>query len=141
MKQIYHFLYASSASGHITPKMLDSILEVSIKKNGQSNVSGLLLYRVGQFIHLLEGQKEDVLSVYKRVQKDNRHSDIKILTEFHTGSRLFGNWNMGYVRDEEAAFDIVKKLKNVLETPISKSDNVKRDVIAFLSNINSKDIK
>ncbi len=46
------------------------------ESNSQKNVRGILLYSEGHFFQVLEGEKENVLSLFNSIEKDSRHTGI-----------------------------------------------------------------
>lgn len=48
------------------------------------------------FLQCLEGQREDVLEIFEKIKKDERHDSILELVEEEDSKRYFPNWYMGY---------------------------------------------
>jgi hypothetical protein len=93
---IYQLLYISTAVDSIKKADLDNILAVSHKNNPSRNITGILLFKGGLFIQLLEGSYDSVRQLYERISKDARHGDIKIAWERTSDNRLYGEWAMAY---------------------------------------------
>jgi hypothetical protein len=70
------------ASGYVSKKIVDDILQTARKANSLLGISGLLLYRMGHFVQLLEGDEEAVLKLYQKIQLDSRHKECKVLAQF-----------------------------------------------------------
>ena len=113
---MYRIMYMSSASRFIPDLELEDILETARKNNKEKNLTGLLIIKGATFLQCLEGEKDDVEEVYKKICKDDRHKDIIELTEEDISNRLFPNWEMGY-----------KNLKTL--------DNIKSEKIRKISSI------
>jgi len=94
---VYQLLYRSKAAPRLTHEDLVSILGKSRKNNPERMVSGLLIYRQGWFLQILEGPKEQVMERYHVIEKDPRHTDVKILASTQQFPRLFTDWSMGYL--------------------------------------------
>jgi hypothetical protein len=75
MKPVFHLAYASMASGYISPKIVDGILKKARAANAALGISGLLLFRLGHFIQLLEGDEEKVRTLYDKIKNDPRHHE------------------------------------------------------------------
>ena len=73
------------------------ILMTSRVNNGKSKLVGGLYYGDNRFFQYLEGEEEEVLKTYQRIQQDNRHRNIITLIEEPLDSRTFSNWSMKYV--------------------------------------------
>lgn len=80
---------------------IDDILNVSRKNNAINNVSGVLLFRNGEFLQLLEGDKLDVYYTLKKIRDDKRHTGLEILHEGEIQHKLFDKWSMAYKPEGE----------------------------------------
>ncbi len=74
------------------------ILQSSISHNSKNDITGMLLYSKGNFLQVLEGDKEAVDETYDRICRDTRHHNIIFLTEEDVAERNFSNWSMGYLQ-------------------------------------------
>lgn len=77
---------------------LSNILESAVRHNTEDDITGMLLYSDGNFLQVLEGNKEAVQKTYDRIHLDPRHKNILLLTEEEVDERHFTNWSMGYRR-------------------------------------------
>ncbi len=92
---LYHILYKSQAIKLITIDQLKDILFVSRKKNAIKSITGILLFKEGKFMQLLEGGRSDVNNIYASILKDPRHKNIQLLSHGTLKQRNFPNWSMG----------------------------------------------
>lgn len=91
-------IYSSHATDQLAmaQRGLEHLLAASRTRNLQRGITGLLLFRDGIFIQLLEGETADVRCVYRLICEDPRHhSPVKLLEE-PMSSRRFPGWSMGY---------------------------------------------
>lgn len=112
---IFHLLYFSVASRPPKKEDIDGILSQSTKNNSKNEITGMLMYRSGFFIQLLEGDESVVRELYKKIEKDPRHRDSKLLLEYKDESRIFPQWYMGMISeplDAKELFDLVKPLQD-----------------------------
>lgn len=100
---MYHLLYVSSAVNLFSDRQLEELLEVSRHNNSACGVTGLLLYVGGNFIQLLEGEKEVVLATHLRIASDPRHGGLITLLEGDCSQRHFNEWSMGFKKVEGQA--------------------------------------
>lgn len=107
-------LYTSRATERFDPEDLGSMLKMSRAKNWIRNLTGLLLYQDGRFLHYLEGPTDEVHERMGRIRLDARHSDISPMSEHQVRTRLFPRWTMAYVSVPDAD-DVVPGLRNVFE--------------------------
>jgi Sensors of blue-light using FAD len=73
---------------------LDAITRQSAQRNGQSYVTGLLIYHGGWFLQVLEGERSAVNDVVQRLMRDPRHENVQILAAHNISERAFPRWNM-----------------------------------------------
>ncbi len=92
-----HFLiYTSAANQLMSDLELTDLLSHCRVRNSHDELTGMLLYKDGSFMQVLEGKKENVFRTYARIQKDTRHKDIFLLRERKIESRSFDGWSMGF---------------------------------------------
>lgn len=89
-------VYASSAVRLLTRSELVDLLEISHKANNKHGITGMLLYRGGNFIQVIEGENEEVLQLYENIKADPRHKDVTLLTQDPITTRQFHDWSMGF---------------------------------------------
>lgn len=77
-------------------QIVNDILEVSLQRNKENDVTGLLLFYRTSFVQLLEGPEKNVKSIFNSILKDKRHSSITLVTESPVEARTFPTWRMGY---------------------------------------------
>lgn len=89
-------IYTSHSVQPMSEAKLAEILVRSIANNCMNNLTGMLLYRDGTFIQLLEGQGERVDAVFRKIQSDSRHERVCLHLRTPCKEREFGNWSMGF---------------------------------------------
>ena len=94
---MYELIYISTAKPDIKQSDIESILSTARNFNAKNNLSGCLIFHNNHFLQLLEGDKEIVSSLYKKIIKDDRHSDIKLLNESIKAIRSFSEWKMAFI--------------------------------------------
>ena len=62
-----HLVYISSARRLFTTEELRDLLAVSRRNNAREDVTGMMLYRGGSFMQVLEGPQDAVLDLYQRI--------------------------------------------------------------------------
>src|SRR5665647_1617456 len=91
---MYHLIYASSASKPFSQLELDDLLTKARQNNIRLGITGMLIYRDGNFIQLLEGEKDVVKKLYEIIRKDTRLNDSTIINETEVAERQFSDWTM-----------------------------------------------
>jgi len=94
---MFELIYVSTAAKRMTKDNLQSILMESLRHNSDHNITGILLYDQGSFCQVLEGDKKDVLSLFKKIKKDNRHFNVITISEKDIQYREFSAWSMRFI--------------------------------------------
>lgn len=94
---LIQLIYASEASHDFGTDELHSLLKTSRKNNAKSGVTGILLYKRGSFLQVLEGGEKDVDAIFDRILSDARHDLIILLHREDIPERNFEDWRMGFV--------------------------------------------
>jgi hypothetical protein len=89
-------VYASSAVGLFSEDDLVALLKHSREKNTRLELSGMLLYKDGNFLQVLEGPEAAVRHLFKVICADRRHRGVIRLLEEQIQQRQFGDWAMAY---------------------------------------------
>lgn len=93
---MFRLVYVSAASNLFEKPALLELLTQAREKNHRLGVTGMLLYKNGDFIQLLEGEEAVVKALYHTISDDPRHTGSIVLIEEHTDVRLFNDWSMGF---------------------------------------------
>ena len=93
---MHHLAYVSSAVSEFTKPQLHELLERSQASNRKVGITGLLLYRGGNFIQVIEGDESDVRELYNKVCQDARHKGIFKLLDEPIDEREFPDWAMAF---------------------------------------------
>lgn len=89
-------VYASTASQPFRETALEELLATCRRLNAARDVTGMLLYRGGRFIQILEGARDTVDELFAKISRDPRHHDVRMLIEEPIAERRFVEWTMGY---------------------------------------------
>ena len=88
---LFSLVYVSSAVDLFSTADLVALLETS-----RRGVTGMLLYKAGNFMQALEGEESTVRAVHERIEHDPRHRGLITLLEQRSDARQFGGWSMGF---------------------------------------------
>ena len=75
---------------------LAELLEQSRARNLRNRITGLLLYKNGHFMQVLEGDEANVMKIFESIERDPRHKNIDVLREEYIQHRNFPDWSMGF---------------------------------------------
>ncbi|WP_217989579.1 EAL domain-containing protein [Sphingomonas lenta] len=81
---------------------VQNILAASRRNNAEAKVSGALMFTDGYFAQVLEGDRAEVERVFERIQLDDRHSDVQLLSFEAVPTRVFPTWSMAFVGNSAA---------------------------------------
>ncbi|WP_024330367.1 BLUF domain-containing protein [Simiduia agarivorans] len=135
MTQIYTRLtYASTATfltnsrGGIEADVARILLQ-SRKNNSHAGVGGVLHYGNGYFFQCLEGPRDQVNALYRKISKDSRHKNVQVLSMVTINKRLFDRWSMKYLPLEENLTASLKKIGQDAFNPYLLSDSMIDDLL------------
>lgn len=77
------------------------LLQQSREKNLVLGITGMLLYKGGNFMQMLEGEKQTVLKLYETIRKDDRHKDVVTIMTDNIQTRNFADWSMGFANMDQ----------------------------------------
>lgn len=86
-------IYVSRASSPM-PLELKDILAVSRKNNPVRGISGAMCFLDGVYLQFLEGEAVIVDALYQKIEKDSRHTDVKMLVHEPIAQREYPKWSM-----------------------------------------------
>jgi hypothetical protein len=89
-------IYVSSSIKQLSDAELLDILKVSRENNSTQDITGLLLYKGGNFMQALEGPEEAVRALYEKIKQDPRHKDVSIISSEQIQARQFPAWEMAF---------------------------------------------
>ncbi|MFT6128148.1 MAG: hypothetical protein ACJAVA_002647 [Flavobacteriaceae bacterium] len=123
-------IYTSQAAEQFSKRDLLDLLHESRAFNTIDNVTGILMYRTGNFLQVLEGESEAVGNLLTRILRDPRHNDIKIIKDSAADRRLFSTWAMGCADFDEPELSLIPGIQTELSDP-----QVIEDIIIRLPEI------
>ena len=92
---VFRLTYASVADRTMEASELRRIADTAKRNNAALDVSGLLIECAGEFLQVLEGERDAVLWLYQLIEKDPRHHSASILSTETNVKRQFNEWSMG----------------------------------------------
>ena len=105
MEERFFFVaYASSASTDFSPEELTDLLAVSRARNAAAGVTGLLVYKGGNFLQALEGPEDAVRATMQRISAISgiARSSSSTRATMTSDSPASGQWDstklLGWIR-------------------------------------------
>lgn len=93
---MYTLTYVSSATELLDAASLVRLLEAIRPRNHERGLSGVLLYRDGNIIQVLEGPDEEMDRTFADIERDPRHRGVIVLLRDPIEERAFPDWSMGF---------------------------------------------
>ena len=107
VEQIVSVVYVSSDSKRMSEEEMAELLRAARRNNEQLGITGMLLYRDGNFLQVLEGPAAAVDRVLGEIKLDPRHDGVITMSRKSIDERQFAEWplafrDMSRVCDESA---------------------------------------
>lgn len=94
MKCIVYISKARVQHALAIPKGLSNIFSQARKNNLSRQLTGVLSYKNGHYLQVIEGENEAVDRMYAAISTDQRHSDVTTILDIKTRGRFFPLWSM-----------------------------------------------
>jgi hypothetical protein len=115
-------VYVSSAVNPFSKGDLTTLLEKSRENNAAMKITGMLLYKDGNFMQALEGDDNDVGTLREKIERDPRHRGFIQILSKSISERAFADWSMGFhdLRSPEA--NQTAGYSDFLRTPLTGAE-------------------
>jgi hypothetical protein len=80
-------------------------LESARAFNEQHGITGILFYDNQQFGQVIEGERTNIMKVWKRIQEDKRHHRIELLEIREIAERSYPEWLLRFYGGETLVKD------------------------------------
>ena len=95
-ERLVSLVYVSSAVKDFNEEEIVEILRVARVKNQRQTITGMLLYKDGNFMQALEGPESTVGSLINTIEQDPRHRGVIVLAKRPLQGRQFPSWSMAF---------------------------------------------
>jgi hypothetical protein len=112
---INQLVYVSQATRKMSTEDLNAILRTAKDNNQHIDVTGSLFYNGGWFLQVLEGPLETLNALYKKIEKDPRHKNSRVLYNEPAKFRTFTRWSMNMTNLENRQADKYDQLVEVID--------------------------
>ena len=112
---MFHIIYVSTAVEPMSDDALKELLHTSRVNNERNRVTGMLLYKNGHFMQVIEGDEARVTELMNIIEKDIRHKNVDILRSEYIQSREFPNWTMGFQNLDTEDYSKIPGFTKLLE--------------------------
>jgi len=127
---LFSLVYVSVSDKLMTDSELKAILDVARTNNARDQITGMLLYRSGYFIQVLEGEEEAVMRTYNKILLDSRHFNCLIVYKNQIAELSFDRWSMGFNHLEQIDPSASPEVKEFMAHPFEPSHLTAKPTIA-----------
>jgi hypothetical protein len=94
ISKLISLTYVSTPTYDISFLGLLRLLTHSFLNNQAYKKTGFLIFKNNQFAQILEGEEDAIEKIWFKIQQDNRHQDIQLLSKEYIDKRSFSKWSM-----------------------------------------------
>ncbi|MBU3602815.1 BLUF domain-containing protein [Polynucleobacter sp. AM-25C3] len=102
--------YISKATQDMGLLALMRLTDQATQRNQKLDLSGVLFYENQHFGQILEGPPVEVMTMWKKIQLDPRHQEVRLLKMEGVKERSFPAWSMRFFLAKE----IIQKMPNLV---------------------------
>ena len=107
--------YISKSTKFFSEDEILEMLKGFREYNEKNDITGMLLYKAGHFLQLLEGDAR-INHLYEKIEKDSRHSHVKLVLDGEYEKRIFDMWTMAYKSVDSIDHEMEKKLDEIINS-------------------------
>jgi len=131
MKQL---VYTSIIDTSVDFEEIHRLLTKAVENNKKKSITGMMVYSNDYFLQCIEGEAKDIDELFKKIVKDKRHYDIKLLGKKDIEKRYFDEWNLGFINNSKYIKKLIETKTGVKEFEPYKFDYENaRDILYKLS--------
>ncbi|MEY4358351.1 MAG: hypothetical protein RL469_1677, partial [Pseudomonadota bacterium] len=104
--------YLSQESAVLSADALLALVTQCHRNNPAKGLTGMLLYGNGTFLQVIEGDEAAVDRLMAVIERDSRHTNVKIVRRESVTSRQYSDWSMGFERVTDRTLQEIPGLRN-----------------------------
>lgn len=116
---LVQLVYVSTAKVPFSKTELLDLLHRSRTRNEALEITGLLLYKEGNFLQVLEGEPPVVEALFSRIQREPRHTGVIQLLSQPIKARDFPDWTMAFHDLDDPDLRFTPGFNEFLNLPLS----------------------
>lgn len=99
MQPIFYLTYASRMTWYasLNKNVFVDIYQTANDFNDTQDITGFLCFGDGYFFQYLEGDETKVRALYDNICRDNRHTQVTLLSVGYLSEKRFGQWDMAFI--------------------------------------------
>jgi len=103
MSKLIELTYVSEPTQNMSFLGLMRLLYHSYANNQASGITGALIYENNKFGQVIEGPEKAINTLWHKIQKDDRHKNVRLILSKPISERSFSKWTMIFQGNEEIA--------------------------------------
>ncbi len=118
------------------PANLENILARARSNNRKHGISGVLSFKKGHYLQIVEGPNDEVDQLYANIQHDPRHKSVSVICTIQTKQRYLQDWDMKLIPFCAVDTQFVKFMKDHV---VGKNDlsTAQQEVFSLFYNLQS----
>ncbi len=120
MEKLDFLIYSSVRNANCTDEEIQKILDSCERHNPSKQITGVLVHSKNYFLQFLEGDENELMSLYNHIKKDTRHSKVILLNRGSIDARMFPSWHMGYKDADKESVTLLTDATNNEEELFNK---------------------
>jgi hypothetical protein len=116
---MFFLVYLSAAVTWFSAKELREMLATCRVNNERDGITGMLLYKDGNFMQVLEGEESKVRTLLQRITGDLRHRGLVVIDSGPTAAREFGAWSMAFTDLSANSAALPEGYSEFMDLPLS----------------------
>jgi hypothetical protein len=98
LDRLISLVYVRSATRLMSDEELLAMLREAREENRRLGITGMLLYKGGNYMQVLEGPESAVMTLHERIEKDEQHRGMLVLLRMPIAERQFPDWSIGFCK-------------------------------------------
>jgi hypothetical protein len=117
---MFFLVYLSAAVTWFSSRELRDMLVTCRANNLRDGITGMLLYKDGNFMQVLEGDEGAVNALHQRINADLRHRGLVVIDSGHSPAREFGSWSMAFTDLSANTATMPEGYSEFMDTPLTE---------------------
>lgn len=138
---MYYLIYSSQVAPDLTDGTLLDIMNTANSRNKKLDLTGILIQVKDRFIQLLEGDRENVETVFSSIEADDRHRQVTLLLTGYYQDRLFKDWSMAFTRSSTEDFNEITGYRNLNDVEELDVDNESHPALIFIKHFTKQVVR
>eukprot|EP00465_Bigelowiella_longifila_P002875 CAMPEP_0185261646 /NCGR_PEP_ID=MMETSP1359-20130426/9984_1 /TAXON_ID=552665 /ORGANISM="Bigelowiella longifila, Strain CCMP242" /LENGTH=238 /DNA_ID=CAMNT_0027848337 /DNA_START=107 /DNA_END=823 /DNA_ORIENTATION=+ len=125
----YRITYSSNMVVPENSNVVEQIIPIinfAVVQNQKLRIGGMLFCDVvdGRVIQVLEGERATVQALYSKIDKDKRHTDVRVLKEETVRERKYQSWGMQFAQSEADWETVVEIIRHERQKGLAREKGV-----------------